>query len=47
MHGTPGHILFKGDGAPLADPGEIPGQLVVAIDRYFPGALADTVRWDR
>jgi hypothetical protein len=47
MHGAPGHILFKGDGAPLANPREIPSELIAAIDRYFPGALAETVRWDR
>jgi hypothetical protein len=47
MHGTPGHILFKGDGAPLADPREIPTELVAAIDKYFPGGFMEVLHWDR
>ncbi|WP_304164529.1 hypothetical protein [Phenylobacterium aquaticum] len=47
MHGQPGHILFKGDGAALAGPEEIPTDLMAAIARFFPGTFAPVVAWDR
>jgi hypothetical protein len=45
MHGTPGHILFKGNGAPLFRIDEVPGDTLVAIERFFPGTLADVRAW--
>jgi hypothetical protein len=47
MHGVPGHILFKGDGAPLFDAREIPVEVTAAIEKYFPASLMETLRWDR
>ena len=44
MHGAPGHILFKGDGAFVTGPGEVP-QLQAAIDARFPGTLAEVHAW--
>ena len=45
MHGTPGHILFKGSGAGLA-PAEVPTAAREAIDAHFPGAFAEALGWD-
>ena len=45
MHGTPGHILFKGNGAFIAKPNEIPDALRTAINDHFPGTFAQTAGW--
>lgn len=45
MHGTPGHILFKGDGEPLYALDQIPADQIAAIDRFFPGTLQDVSGW--
>jgi hypothetical protein len=45
MHGTPGHILFKGDGVPLRSIGEVPADQIAAIERFFPGSLKDIAGW--
>ena len=41
MHGTPGHILFKGDGCQLHNVEEIPAELRRAIESVTPGGLAE------
>jgi hypothetical protein len=46
MHGTPGHILFKGAGACLDDPGQLPAPVRQTIVRHFPGALEESLTWD-
>lgn len=45
MHGTPGHILFKGDGGFIPSPERIPAALHSAIDTHFAGTLADVAAW--
>jgi hypothetical protein len=45
MHGTPGHILFKGDGCHVARVAELSDELRRDIESVTPGALAETVRW--
>ncbi|WP_293897707.1 DUF1838 family protein [Phenylobacterium sp.] len=45
MHGEPGHILFNGAGVALRGPEQIGTDLRRAIDRGFPGALAETLAW--
>ncbi len=47
MHGMPGHILFKGNGAPLSNAEEIPVDSIAAIERFSPGSLAEVMAWDR
>ena len=41
MHGAPGHILFKGDGAFIPSLDAAPAPLKTAIDAHFPGTLAE------
>jgi len=45
MHGKPGHILFKVDGVPILDADELPEDTIQAIDRFFPGELAEVRGW--
>jgi hypothetical protein len=45
MHGTPGHILFKGDGCFIA-PDQVPADLMAALEEAFPGQWAEVRRWD-
>ena len=45
MHGTPGHILFKGNGEPLREIDAIPADQIAAIERFFPGSLATVRAW--
>jgi hypothetical protein len=45
MHGTPGHILFKGDGVPLRSLDEAPPDQIEAIERFFPGSLDELTGW--
>jgi hypothetical protein len=46
MHGTPGHILFKGEGCAV-DPHALPSDLAAALETEFPGQLAAVAAWDR
>ncbi len=41
MHGTPGHILFKGNGEPLRSLDTVPADQREAIERFFPGTLTN------
>jgi hypothetical protein len=41
MHGTPGHILFKGDGCHVAGIEQIPDEIRRAIEGVTPGGLAE------
>jgi hypothetical protein len=45
MHGTPGHILFKGDGAFIASLDATPAPLKAAIDAHFPGTFGTVKAW--
>ena len=45
MHGTPGHILFKGNGEPLASLDQVPADQIAAIERFFPGTLKGVGKW--
>jgi hypothetical protein len=45
MHGTPGHILFKGDGCHVPRYDELPDALRRDIEAVTPGALAETTKW--
>ena len=45
MHGTPGHILFKGDGCPVYSAAELPPELQRDIESVSPGGLADINKW--
>jgi hypothetical protein len=45
MHGKPGHILFKGNGAPLFDARDVPEDLSAAIGKFFPGQFDDVKAW--
>ena len=45
MHGTPGHILFKGNGEPLAHLDQVPADQIAAIERFYPGTLAEVRGW--
>ena len=44
MHGTPGHILFKGDGCNVA-PSQLPADLRAALEKYFPGSFDEVAQW--
>jgi hypothetical protein len=45
MHGTPGHILFVGNGGHVRRPADLPATLQAAIDKEFPGTLAESATW--
>jgi hypothetical protein len=45
MHGTPGHILFKGDGGFIPSLDATPPMLRTAIDRLFPSTLDAVKAW--
>lgn len=45
MHGTPGHILFKGNGEPLTNLDAVPTDQIAAIERAFPDTLAEVRGW--
>ncbi|MCU0761142.1 MAG: DUF1838 domain-containing protein [Steroidobacteraceae bacterium] len=40
MHGTPGHILFVGQGTTVFRPADLPAPVQAAIEAEFPGTLA-------
>ena len=46
MHGQPGHILFKGDGAFVGRLSEAPAPLLAAIDQHFPTTLDSVRAWN-
>ena len=45
MHGTPGHILFKGQGTHIS-PDQVPQEFKGILDQQFPGAFDEIQRWD-
>ena len=45
MHGTPGHILFKGDGTFIEGPDQLPADIRATIETIAPGGLAEVARW--
>lgn len=45
MHGSPGHILFKGDGADIASIAETPADYRAALAAKFPGQLEKALAW--
>lgn len=45
MHGSPGHILFKGDGAGISSIAEAPADYRTALARKFPGQLEKALAW--
>ena len=45
MHGSPGHILFKGEGTDIASVAEAPADYRAALARKFPGQLAKALAW--
>lgn len=45
MHGTPGHILFKGQGTHI-NASLVPADFRAMLERQFPGAFDDIQRWD-
>jgi hypothetical protein len=45
MHGTPGHILFKGDGVLMPSMSAAPPALIAAVEARFPGTLAEAEAW--
>ncbi|WP_394762686.1 hypothetical protein [Phenylobacterium sp.] len=45
MHGQPGHILFNGAGATLLGAQAIDPGLRRAVDRFYPGGLAEVLAW--
>jgi hypothetical protein len=45
MHGSPGHILFRGTGAPIGGLAATPPELRAAIQKHFPGTLAEVEGW--
>jgi hypothetical protein len=47
MHGTPGHILFRGAGAFIDGPTQTPAALARAMTEHFPGQLAAIAGWGR
>lgn len=45
MHGSPGHILFRGDGAGIASIAEAPADYRAALAAKFPGQLETALAW--
>jgi hypothetical protein len=45
MHGTPGHILFKGDGAFIPNLDATPAPLKAAIEQHFPSSFDAIKAW--
>lgn len=45
MHGSPGHILFVGNGAFTPSPRALPDHFRHAVDERFPGSLAEPAAW--
>ena len=45
MHGSPGHILFKGDGAGVESIADVPADYRTALAAKFPGQLEEALQW--
>ena len=45
MHGSPGHILFKGNGAGVRSIAEAPADYRAALAAKFPGQLEQALAW--
>jgi Protein of unknown function (DUF1838) len=45
MHGSPGHILFKGEGTGIASIAEAPADYRTALASKFPGQLEKALAW--
>lgn len=45
MHGTPGHILFKGEGTGISSIAEAPADYRSALATKFPGQLEKALAW--
>jgi hypothetical protein len=45
MHGSPGHILFKGAGTNVATLAEVPADYRAALSRTFPGQVEQALAW--
>ena len=45
MHGSPGHILFKGEGADIASIADAPANYRAALASKFPGKLDKALAW--
>ena len=45
MHGSPGHILFKGEGADIASIAGAPADYRAALASKFPGQLDKALAW--
>ena len=45
MHGSPGHILFKGEGTGIASIAEAPADYRAALAARFPGQLEQALTW--
>ena len=46
MHGTPGRILFKGNGTHVDGSDQLPTDFKAAVEDRFPGTLTDAASWD-
>jgi Protein of unknown function (DUF1838) len=45
MHGSPGHILFAGNGTHVYRPEDLPANLQQAVAQEFPDSLTEPMRW--
>ena len=45
MHGSPGHILFKGEGTAVGSIADLPGDYRAALAGKFPGQLDQAFAW--
>lgn len=45
MHGSPGHILFVGNGAHSFRPKDLPPEIRQTVDQEFPGTLLEPLSW--
>jgi hypothetical protein len=45
MHGSPGHILFVGNGAHSFRPQDLPPEIQQTVTREYPGTLLEPLNW--
>jgi hypothetical protein len=45
MHGTPGHILFVGNGGHVMRPDDLPQSMQLTLEKEFPGTLSEPAAW--
>ena len=45
MHGSPGHILFKGEGSDVGAVADLPADVAAALASKFPGQLDKALAW--